>query len=93
MAVRNWNNLEILTMIGSVVDIHQNTKLVAKDAFLRNIKLEDGTPEVIVYITEKGQGQKCFIKGGVLSVAGTGGTPNLKDEYLEEEIEFLQGER
>ena len=92
MAVRNWNNLEIISMIGSVVDVYQNTKLVAKDAFLKNIKLENGTPEVIVYITDMGQGEKCFIKGGVLSVAGTGKAPNLKDEYLEEEIGFLQGD-
>ena len=76
MAVKRWNNFEILTMIGSVVDVYQNTKLIAKRAFLKNIKLTNNTPEVIVYVTDRGQGEKCFIKGGVLSVAGTDVTPN-----------------
>ena len=78
-------------MIGSVVDVYQNTKPVARSAYLKNIKMANNVPEVIVYVTDRGQGEKCFIKGGVLSVAGTGETANLKDEYLEEEIEFLQG--
>ena len=91
MAFKSWNNFEILTMIGKVVDVFQNTKPIAKSAYLKNIKMTNKVPEVIVYVTDRGQGEKCFIKGGVLSVAGTGETPNLKDEYLEEEIEFLQG--
>lgn len=90
MAVKRWNNKEILNMIGEIVHVYQNGKPIAKDAFLKNIKLENGTPEVIVYVTNRGQGQKCFCKGGVLSIAGTNQTPNLKAEYLEEEIEFVQ---
>lgn len=87
--IKNWNIKEVLDMIGKVADIRVNGQIKVRSAYIRNLKLIEGMPEVIVYITDKGSGEPGFIKGGAISIESTGEQPEFYDEYLKE---ILDGE-
>ena len=77
--MKSWNNLEVLELIGKVVDIQVGMRKYPS-VYLENLKLPRGEegPVMVYFITERGRGHPGFIRGRGVSILATGETPELE---------------